>query len=302
MVVRTAFDATTRGGARTSGFRLRRRHRARPCRTTRRRFPTSGCGTISNGSSRPSCRRPRRPAYGSRMHPDDPPLSPLCGLERIMGSTESFDRLLAISTSPANAITFCIGCFAEMGADIPGLDRALSRAAFPTSMSATSRGSVEDFIETFPDDGQTDLVGDLPQAPRDRLRRLCAERPRAAARDRRERRAGGLRHAGPHLRDRLPARPRPSDRDGARQEVATDAGDDEDLRLRRDRRRQRRLCRRRAARRRVRRPRAPPRSRRRLQGLDPQGPGRLQQDPRRHEVPDPASTPYRRSSSAAGSS
>ena len=53
---------------------------------------------------------------------------------------------------------------------------------------------------------------DLPEAARGRLRRLCAERPCPAARDRRQRCAGGLLHAGPHLRDRLSARPRPGDR------------------------------------------------------------------------------------------
>jgi mannonate dehydratase len=102
---------------------------------------------------------PAAEAAGVRlaMHPDDPPLSPLCGLERIMGSTESFDRLLAISPSPANAITFCIGCFAEMGADICGLiERYRNRIPFVHVRDI--RGTVDDFMETFPDDGQTDLV------------------------------------------------------------------------------------------------------------------------------------------------
>ena len=156
MVVRTAFDATTRGGARTSAFRL----------------ADVTAGTLPhNETPIPSERMwdnlerflkavmPAAEAAGVRLalHPDDPPLSPLCGLERIMGSESSFDRLLAISDSPANAITFCIGCFAEMGADIPSLI-ARYRDRIPYVHVRDISGTVNDFIETFPDDGQTDLV------------------------------------------------------------------------------------------------------------------------------------------------
>ena len=156
MVVRTAFDATTRGGARTSAFRL----------------ADVTAGTLPhNETPIPSERMwdnlerflkavmPAAEAAGVRLalHPDDPPLSPLCGLERIMSSESSFDRLLAISDSPANAITFCIGCFAEMGADIPSLI-ARYRDRIPYVHVRDISGTVNDFIETFPDDGQTDLV------------------------------------------------------------------------------------------------------------------------------------------------
>ncbi len=157
MVVRTAFNASTRGGARTSAFRLNE----------------VGPGTLPHGETPISRERmwenlerflaaviPAAEAAGVRlaMHPDDPPLSPLCGLERIMGSTASFDRLLAISPSPANAVTFCIGCFAEMGADIAGLIERY-RDRIPYVHVRDIAGTVEDFIETFPDNGQTDLAG-----------------------------------------------------------------------------------------------------------------------------------------------
>jgi mannonate dehydratase len=52
------------------------------------------------------------------MHPDDPPPSPICGLECIMDRVFSFDRLLSIPSSPANLLTFCVRCFAELGANI----------------------------------------------------------------------------------------------------------------------------------------------------------------------------------------
>lgn len=156
MVVRTAFDAVTRGGARTSGFR---------------RADVTAATMPHDEAAIPAERMwdnlerflravvPAAEAAGVRLalHPDDPPMSPLCGLERIMGSTASFDRLLSISSSPANAITFCIGCFAEMGADIPALI-ARYRDRIPYVHVRDIRGTPDDFVETFPDDGQSDLV------------------------------------------------------------------------------------------------------------------------------------------------
>jgi mannonate dehydratase len=156
MVVRTAFDARTRGGARTSRFRL--------ADVTAETMPHDEA-PIWRDEMWENLERfirevvPAAEAAGVRlaMHPDDPPMSPLCGLERIMGSEASFDRLLAISASPANAITFCIGCFAELGADVVRLIERY-RDRIPYVHVRDIAGSAEDFIETFPDDGQTDLV------------------------------------------------------------------------------------------------------------------------------------------------
>lgn len=92
------------------------------------------------------------------MHPDDPPLSPICGLERIMSSVAEFDRLLSINKSPSNGITLCSGCFGELGEDVPGLvDHFGDRIAFAHFRNI--RGTINDFIETFPDDGDIDLIG-----------------------------------------------------------------------------------------------------------------------------------------------
>ena len=156
MVIRTAFDAKARGGARTSGFRL----------------ADVGPATMPHSETAIPRERmwenlerflnavvPAAEAAGVRlaMHPDDPPLSPLCGLERIMDRADSFDRLLAISPSPANALTFCVGCFAEMGTDIVALIERF-RDRIPYVHIRDIAGTAEDFIETFPDEGQTDLI------------------------------------------------------------------------------------------------------------------------------------------------
>ncbi|MCB0016667.1 MAG: mannonate dehydratase, partial [Anaerolineales bacterium] len=48
------------------------------------------------------------------MHPDDPPLSPIRGVGRIMRSVENFQRLVDLVPSPMNGITLCQGNFALM--------------------------------------------------------------------------------------------------------------------------------------------------------------------------------------------
>jgi len=90
------------------------------------------------------------------MHPDDPPLSPIRGIARIMSSVESFERLLGLSSSSANAVTFCQGNFTLMTDDVPGLIRELGpRIAFVHFRDV--RGTPKRFVETFHDDGQTDM-------------------------------------------------------------------------------------------------------------------------------------------------
>jgi len=57
------------------------------------------------------------------FHPDDPPISPRQGFPRPLRSVEAFDRLLEIVPSENIGITFCQGCFAEMGVDVPAAIR-----------------------------------------------------------------------------------------------------------------------------------------------------------------------------------
>jgi len=92
------------------------------------------------------------------MHPDDPPLSPIRGVGRIMTNPDNFQRMIDMVPSPVNGITFCQGCFSEMGVDIPatikhfGEQDKLFFAHF-----RNLRGTAEDFCEMFHDDGDTDM-------------------------------------------------------------------------------------------------------------------------------------------------
>lgn len=92
------------------------------------------------------------------MHPDDPPLSPIRGLGRIMRSVENFQRLIDLVPSPVNGITLCQGNFALMTDDLPGVIRRFGRQKKVFFVHFRDvRGTAERFVETFHDDGQTDM-------------------------------------------------------------------------------------------------------------------------------------------------
>jgi mannonate dehydratase len=91
------------------------------------------------------------------MHPDDPPLPALRGIARIMSSVPAFERLLALDPSPRNAITLCQGNFTLMTDDLPASIRTFGdRIAFVHFRDV--RGTAERFVETFVDDGQTNMA------------------------------------------------------------------------------------------------------------------------------------------------
>jgi mannonate dehydratase len=96
------------------------------------------------------------------MHPDDPPLSPLRGMGRILRSVESFQRLLELVPSPANGITLCQGNFTLMTRDLPAVIRQFGdqKKIFFVHFRDV-RGTAEKFEETFHDDGQTDMAACL---------------------------------------------------------------------------------------------------------------------------------------------
>jgi mannonate dehydratase len=93
------------------------------------------------------------------MHPDDPPISPLRQVGRIMRSVENYQRLLERYPSPMNTITLCQGNFSLMTPDLPGVIRRFGRARTISFVHFRDvRGKVEKFEETWHDDGQTDLL------------------------------------------------------------------------------------------------------------------------------------------------
>ena len=154
MVMRTSFATPERGGARTSSFALAAfdNERLTPAGRTsdeqmwdnleyflRRIVPAAEAAGVNLA-----------------MHPDDPPLSPMWNLARIMRSVENFERLFALAPSPVNGLTFCQGCFGELGVDLPAAIRRFGpRIHFAHCRDVT--GPLTDFRETFPDNGPSDM-------------------------------------------------------------------------------------------------------------------------------------------------
>lgn len=92
------------------------------------------------------------------MHPDDPPLSPIRGIGRIMTSPENFQRMIDLVPSRVNGLTFCQGCFAEMGIDVPETIRHFGRQNKIFFVHFRNlRGTAKNFCEMFHDDGDTDM-------------------------------------------------------------------------------------------------------------------------------------------------
>jgi mannonate dehydratase len=101
------------------------------------------------------------------MHPDDPPLSPIRGVGRIMRSLDNYQRLLDLVPSPMNGITLCQGNFTLMTNDLPGAIHHFGRQGKIFFVHFRDvRGTPEKFVETWHDAGQTDMLACL-QAYRD---------------------------------------------------------------------------------------------------------------------------------------
>ncbi len=93
------------------------------------------------------------------LHPDDPPLSPIRGVGRIMRTVEAFQRVIDMAPSPCNGITLCQGNFALMTRDLPETIRHFGKQGkiFFVHMRDVA-GTPEAFVETFHDEGPTDLL------------------------------------------------------------------------------------------------------------------------------------------------
>jgi len=88
------------------------------------------------------------------LHPDDPPISPLRGIGRILTSAANYRRVLNIVPSPVNGITFCQANF-----NIEALAREWcgQKKIFFVHFRDIE-GTREHFRETFHDNGPTDMA------------------------------------------------------------------------------------------------------------------------------------------------
>ncbi len=90
------------------------------------------------------------------LHPDDPPIGNLRGVDRIVTSPENYERVMEMYDSEHNGITFCQGNFSAMGVDVPDTIRRFGdRINFVHFRDVM--GDAEHFVETWHDAGPTDM-------------------------------------------------------------------------------------------------------------------------------------------------
>lgn len=93
------------------------------------------------------------------MHPDDPPISPLRGVGRIMRSIDNYQRLMDMAPSPMNTITMCQGNFTLMTDDLPGAIRHFGKQGKISFVHFRDvQGTVEKYEETWHDAGKTNML------------------------------------------------------------------------------------------------------------------------------------------------
>ena len=93
------------------------------------------------------------------LHPDDPPLTPLRGIARIITSKRNYERIMAMAPSRYNGVTFCQANFLLMKEDIYSLAKEWcekKKVFFVHYRDVT--GDKTHFRETFHDNGPTDMV------------------------------------------------------------------------------------------------------------------------------------------------
>ena len=90
------------------------------------------------------------------IHPDDPPLKNLWGQDQILCSIDALERVTRLAPSPSNGICFCSGSLGPVGEDLAAGIRRLAGSIHFVHLRNT-RGPADNFQETWPDNGESDL-------------------------------------------------------------------------------------------------------------------------------------------------
>jgi len=154
---RTRVDLRGRGGAFTSGFDLEEAWK----------LPVANHGEFSEDQMWDNLTyflknvmpAAERADVQMALHPDDPPVSPLQGVARILTSADAFRRVFSIVDSPNNGMCFCQATFRAMGVGIQALAREFGAQKKIFFVHVRDiEGEKETFRETFHDEGPTDMV------------------------------------------------------------------------------------------------------------------------------------------------
>jgi mannonate dehydratase len=93
-------------------------------------------------------------------HPDDPPMPSLRGAGRLLYQPQYYQQLLDLVPSPNSGMEFCLGTIAEMdtGDVYDAIDRYSKTGRIGYIHFRNIRGKVPHYVETFVDEGDTDMV------------------------------------------------------------------------------------------------------------------------------------------------
>ena len=157
-VIRTSHDLPTRGGAEVTGFDLEEFNK---------RHPAGEHGEITEEGQWENLKYflervvPVAEEAGVKlgMHPDDPPLSPIQGVARIISSVDNYQKMIDLVPSPANGIGLCQGNFGLMTNDLPAVIRHFGEQKKIHFVHFRDiQGTPKNFVEAFHDDGKHDMA------------------------------------------------------------------------------------------------------------------------------------------------
>ncbi|MFT5222540.1 MAG: mannonate dehydratase [Glaciecola sp.] len=158
---RTHTDVVLRGGARSTGYEDAQAQAAAPLVQDGEVTDEQLWSSLSYFLEAVV---PVAEASGVRLalHPDDPPVPMMRGLPRIISSIAAYRRVVQLVPSRSNAITLCQGNVTLMTDDLPSVIREFGSAdqiAFVHFRDVL--GTVTRFVETFHDEGRTDMFACL---------------------------------------------------------------------------------------------------------------------------------------------
>ena len=93
-------------------------------------------------------------------HPDDPPMPSFRGAARLIHQPQHYQKLLDLVPSQNNCMEFCVGTLAEMseGDIYDTVDRYSKTGRIAYVHFRNIRGKVPNYIETFVDEGDSDMT------------------------------------------------------------------------------------------------------------------------------------------------
>ena len=156
--IRTSVDTPIRGGALTTGFR---RDDMPPREIDLDGVNLTEEGLWDNLYYFLDRVLPVAEASGVKLgfHPDDPPITPVYNVPRILTSYESYDRLFEAYPSDSLGMTFCQANFSLMDGDLYEKAESFGKAGKIHFVHFRDvKGDKYDFEETFHDDGPTDMA------------------------------------------------------------------------------------------------------------------------------------------------